>query len=94
MGLTKLIEIEPNNPEYYNNLGFAYFNNEEYQKAIDAYTKAIELNPNEGLYYSDRANAYGKLGKQEELKADLQRSRRANSDFVSRRFLKLLQLTP
>ncbi|XP_066593853.1 serine/threonine-protein phosphatase 5 [Prorops nasuta] len=35
-----------------------YFKNQDYEKAINAYTKAIELNPNVAIYYGNRSFAY------------------------------------
>ncbi|MCL2939322.1 MAG: tetratricopeptide repeat protein, partial [Trichodesmium sp. MAG_R02] len=93
-GRQKLIEIQPNNPKNYHNLGDAYFRNQKYEKALEAYTQAIKLNPNDGLYYSQRANAHEKLGNYEQSKLDLQKARQKNTDFASKRWLKMLQLIP
>ena len=57
-GRQKLIEIQPNNPKNHRNLGEAYFRNQKYEKALEAYTEAIKLNPNDGSYYSLRADAH------------------------------------
>jgi tetratricopeptide (TPR) repeat protein len=93
-GRQKLIEIQPNNPKNYHNLGDAYFRNQKYEKALEAYTQAIKLNPNDGLYYSLRADAHEKLGNYEQLKLDAQKARQKNTDFASKRWLKMLQLIP
>lgn len=93
-GRQKLIEIQPNNPKNYHNLGDAYFRNQKYEKALEAYTQAIKLNPNDGLYYSLRADAHEKLGNYEQLKLDAQKARQKNTDLASKRWLKMLQLIP
>ena len=93
-GRQKLIEIQPNNPKNYHNLGDAYFRNQKYEKALEAYTQAIKLNPNDGLYYSLRADAHEKLGNYEQLKLDAQKARQTNTDLVSKGWLKMLQLIP
>jgi tetratricopeptide (TPR) repeat protein len=39
--LKKVIEIKPDSPEAYHNMGLAYNKLKEYQNAIDAFEKAI-----------------------------------------------------
>lgn len=93
-GRQKLIEIQPNNPKNHRNLGEAYFRNQKYEKALEAYTEAIKLNPNDGSYYSLRADAHEKLGNYEQFKLDAQKARQKNTDLASKIWLKVLQLIP
>ena len=51
----KVIELEPESPVAYYNMGNAYANKQDYDKAIECYEKAIELNP-------DLAEAYYNMG--------------------------------
>ncbi len=56
----KGIEIKPNDVAY-NNMGNAYDELKEYQKAINAYQKAIEIKPDYDIAYYNMGNAYNKL---------------------------------
>lgn len=51
----RVIEINPNYAQAYNNLGTAYFHKEELDLAIEAYKKAISINP----HYPDALNNLG-----------------------------------
>jgi tetratricopeptide (TPR) repeat protein len=53
--LVEAIKREPNNANYYYNLGFMYDQTKEFDKAIENYNKAIELKP-------DYFEAYFNLG--------------------------------
>ncbi len=58
------IAAQPNAPETYSKYydkGIEYFNEDEYDKAIDSFNKAIELNPNYAEAYYERGRAYGNL---------------------------------
>ena len=41
----KSIEINPNNYNVYNNLGYVYFGMDDLDKAIECWEKSLELNP-------------------------------------------------
>ena len=51
------IQISPDNPGYYTNLGLAYFGLGEYEKAVSSYRKAIQLDPNYVDAYRNIGNA-------------------------------------
>ncbi len=53
--------------------GASLFNQGRYQEAIDQFTKAIALDPTFREAWQRRAEAYGKLGRQEQQNADLRR---------------------
>ncbi len=57
----KQIEINPNDYEAYKNMGNAYGNLKEYDKAIIAFQKAIEINPQNDKAYNNMGIAYGEL---------------------------------
>lgn len=40
-----------------NNLGLSYFENQEYDHALDRFKKAIELDPTKATYYNNKALA-------------------------------------
>ncbi len=55
----------------YRNIGIAYFNAKEYQKAIDSYNKAIAMNPADVFNdYVNRGNAYDEIEMYKEAMAD------------------------
>ena len=54
----------------YSNRGFAYYNQEEYEKAIVDYSKSIELDPTDAGVYSLRGLAYELLGDEKKAAAD------------------------
>ncbi|MBI4844934.1 MAG: tetratricopeptide repeat protein [Candidatus Omnitrophica bacterium] len=73
--LTKLIELDPENPEHYYNRGVAQGHTGNYELAINNYTKAIKLNPNDFEAYGNRGVAYDALGQQDKAIADLENTR-------------------
>ncbi len=59
------ININPNIPEYYYDLGVAYFNISDYQNSIKCYEKTIELDSNDASAYLNIGTIYNILDKQE-----------------------------
>ncbi len=55
------IEIKPDMHEAYSNMGNAYNELKEYQKAINACQKAIEIKPDNHEAYNNMGNAYNEL---------------------------------
>jgi len=49
----RVVEIQPNNPQVYNNLGVAYEAKGDMENALMAYNKAIELDPENNVYKSN-----------------------------------------
>lgn len=62
----KVLEIEPDNPHAYNNLGASYNNAYNYKKAIEVLQKGIEIASNYALPYANLANSYNLLGNLDE----------------------------
>jgi Tfp pilus assembly protein PilF len=61
---TYVIEKEPEKVSIaYTNLGAAFANREQLNKAIENFDKAIALNPNDYLAYSNRGAAFEKMGR-------------------------------
>jgi Flp pilus assembly protein TadD len=54
----KAIALNPENPEYYNNLGVVLQRLDDYDGARENYFKAIELNPGNDKYYNNLATIY------------------------------------
>ena len=53
----KALELDPSNPDVYNNLAGRYSESGPVKKAFEYYEKAIQLNPNQALYYNNFAGA-------------------------------------
>ena len=59
--LTKAIESDPDNPQYYLKRAEFNYNNGFYMEAIDDYTKAIKINPNDPKLYLKRSEFYSAI---------------------------------
>ena len=60
----------PNNPRALDGRGEAYFENHDYQRAIEDHTAALQLNPNYEPAYNGRAIVYNELGRFDEALRD------------------------
>ncbi len=58
----KAIELNPDDPDAYNNKGSALDRLGEYPQAIECYDKAIELNPDDPDAYNNKGSALDRLG--------------------------------
>jgi tetratricopeptide (TPR) repeat protein len=56
--LEKLIKSNPKDDEAYYNMGIAYNNKQDYDKAIECYKKSLELNPKKDEAYYNMGVAY------------------------------------
>ncbi len=59
---TKVIEMNPEDPEAYAYRGLCKYYIEDYEGAIEDYTKALEIQPNYAEAYDLRGIAKGELG--------------------------------
>ena len=62
----KVLEINPQDTEAWNNKGIALAQLGKLDKAIEAYDKAIEINPQNSLFWSNKGTGLGQLGKFDE----------------------------
>ena len=62
--------MDENYVDAYNGRGNVYYDQEEYEKALDDYNKALELDSKYVLAYKNRAKLYRKLGRISEAEAD------------------------
>ncbi len=67
---SKVIILDNNNAEAYNNRSIAYIKLKQYANAIQDSSKAIALKPDCAAAYRNRAIAYGKSGEHEKAIAD------------------------
>ena len=56
------IKLEANNPLYHNELGYVYYLQRKFDKAIEEYNKAIELKPDYSTAYNNLGGAYDEIG--------------------------------
>jgi tetratricopeptide (TPR) repeat protein len=68
---SKLIELDPSNPIFYQWRGFINFNKGQYDLAAADYSKKIELEPSNTWSYYIRSKAYLKMGEYDQAIDDL-----------------------
>jgi len=56
--LHRLLQLDPNRPEAYTNMGFAYLGKQEYQLARDFFEDSLNLDPGQANAYFGAAIAY------------------------------------
>lgn len=61
----RALEIEPNDPECYNDIALSYAGLEEFEKAQTSLEKALELKPSHPVFYSNLALHYRQIGQHE-----------------------------
>ena len=66
MLLKRNAEFAPYSYKSYNNLGAAYYNHKDTEKAIASFKKAIELNPSCVLAYTKLTSLYAEIGREKE----------------------------
>jgi tetratricopeptide (TPR) repeat protein len=67
---TKIIRVNPSDPQAYCDRGIAYSHKKEYDKAVSDFTEAIRLNPSFAQAYSDRAGVYNEKQEYDKAIAD------------------------
>ena len=72
----------PNNPRAFNGRGKAYFERQEYDRAIGDHTAAIRLNPNYAPAYNSRAIVYNELGRFDDALRDCDEAIRLRPGFL------------
>ena len=87
---TRAIQLDPNDPNLYNNLGVAYFNIGDVNKAIENYTKAITIKPDHDSSYYNRGDSYYNRGEcwlhlkeWEKAKTDLKDAKNMGIDVIA-----------
>jgi cytochrome c-type biogenesis protein CcmH/NrfG len=64
--LERQTQADPKNVNAWTDLGNAYFDSQQHDKAINAYRKSLELNPNNADVWTDLGVMYRRSGKPEE----------------------------
>ncbi|MCB7128859.1 MAG: tetratricopeptide repeat protein, partial [Candidatus Brocadiales bacterium] len=71
----RTVEIDPWKAEAQMLIGRVYFEQKQYEKAVDAYKKAVEIDPGDPLIHYHLSQAYRRLGMYEEAAKEDQLSR-------------------
>jgi tetratricopeptide (TPR) repeat protein len=71
---TKAIELNPTDPDFYNNRGAAHSVRGAFDRSIADHTQAIQMDPNFGNAYRNRASSYLIAGEPAEVLLDVQKS--------------------
>ena len=79
---SRVIELNPNNPNAYNNRGVAYSAKGDFDRTIEDYTKAIELNPNYAVAYNNRGGVYYLKEEYESAIVDFTKATELNPDYA------------
>ena len=61
--MQKAIEVDPDNPDNYNNMALNFANLDQYEKSIQFLDKALELKPDSHLFINNLALQYRQIGK-------------------------------
>lgn len=80
-GFQKVVILEPDVASNYSNLGLAYENYGNFEKALENYSKAIEIEPNSHLAYHNMAVALDKQGNIEDSIKSFQSALKIKPEF-------------
>jgi tetratricopeptide (TPR) repeat protein len=76
----RLLNLTPNNPGFYNNIGYAYLAQKKYKEAIEAFTNAIIIDPYYDYAYNNRGYCRLQLDDIDNAFADLHSSYEMNPE--------------
>jgi tetratricopeptide (TPR) repeat protein len=80
---SKAIQFSPDNAEYWNNRGIAYFKSRQYLASVEDHTKAIEINPNNAEYWDNRGLMYYYLAQAQKAFEDFSQAIELNPNNAS-----------
>ncbi len=80
--MKKAVKLDQNFAPAYNNLGYLYFNREDYKKSEKAFSKYIELIPDEANPYDSMADLYTAMGQLEKANEFYAQAFERNSEFT------------
>ncbi len=73
-------KIAEESADAYNNRGYAYFQQEDYDKASQDYNSAIEIKPDNVLFYNNRSMLLLRRQEWENAKSDLTKLKNMGQD--------------
>jgi small glutamine-rich tetratricopeptide repeat-containing protein alpha len=68
--------------EQFKKVGNMHMHDNQYDKAIDAYTQAITLDPTNAVYFSNRAAAYSSKGENQPAVVDAEKAIEVDPSFI------------
>ncbi len=75
---SKVVQTAPDCARAHDNLGSAFFQQKQYQKALQHHTKAVALRPNHGIFRNNLGMDYGALGEVDKAAREFQEAIRLN----------------
>ena len=76
---TAIPRVGSNDAQYYDDRGFRYYQQKNYEKAVNDYDEAIRLDPNFTNAYRNRGNAFKAQGENEKADADFGKAAQVGS---------------
>ncbi|MBP1715618.1 MAG: Tetratricopeptide 2 repeat protein [Deltaproteobacteria bacterium] len=84
--LKGILKEDPKNPKALIELGNAYFDTDQAEKAIEAYTKALEIDPNNSNVRTDLGIMYRKKGDFDRAISEFKKAAQADPGHVNSRY--------
>ena len=79
----KIINVKPDTPEAYNNIGTIFSSRGETSKAITCFQKAVDIDPGFGEAYYNLGNAYSRIGDSDSAITSYQNSLKINPYYLN-----------
>jgi tetratricopeptide (TPR) repeat protein len=79
------VQLQPRNPDSYNDLGIALTNDTKFAAAVKTFTQAVRLRPGYLAYYTNRAMAENLNGQPNAVLRDLYTARSLAKDALTRK---------
>jgi len=80
--LKALVELMPGPPDFYNNIGIEFFNEQKFAQALTCFDTAIRLKPESPLAFTNRGIAAYALGKNDMAATAFERALKIDSEFL------------
>src|SRR5262249_35077287 len=76
------VNAEPQNPEWFLELGVVYINSKDYEAAVNLNSVALRVNDKEPRYYNNRGVAYRELNRLDEAMAEFAKAIELKPDYT------------
>ena len=78
--IEKALSLQPDEPDFLDSYAFVLAGKGDYDAAIGKYAAALKHDPNNAVIHLHQAQAFEKLGRQEEAKREFENAYRLNPD--------------
>jgi len=78
----RTLSYDKHNPRFWDELGVAYYNIGNNEKALAAFRKALEINPNDDSVYNNLGNLYYDMGKNKAAEEAYEKSLKTNPRYA------------